>query len=182
MTLRSQSPEQKDRIEKAEKLFAENINFAYWIMQRYFYGLSKDEDVVQDALIGLWEACLAFDETRGFKFSAFATPCICNNIRMSFRKRKNEMFIVSLDAPVPDQDELVFGDLIEDPNSEIDLGAIDLFQFIDSLSDREREMVRLRLNGASQKEGGKAIGISQAQYSRVMKHIKLKYMGKGSLN
>ena len=181
MTSKLQSPEQRERIEKAERLFADNVSFAYWVLNRYFPKIAQDEDIVQDALIGLWEACLAFDENKGFRFSAFATPCICNNIRMTLRKRKI-VATISLDEPIPDNEDLTFGELIEDPLACIDLEAIALCQFIERLSEMEKGIVRLQLKGVSQREGGKAVGVSQGQYSRILKRIKKRWISQEVLS
>lgn len=38
------------------------------------------EDLVQEAYIGLWNACTKFDETKGFEFSTYAVPYIRGTI------------------------------------------------------------------------------------------------------
>lgn len=46
--------------------------------------MSKD-DILQDAYLGLWKACLGFDESKGFEFSTYAVPMIRGQIMGDLR-------------------------------------------------------------------------------------------------
>ncbi len=46
--------------------------------------MSKD-DIIQDAYLGLWKACLGFDESKGFEFSTYAVPMIRGQIMRDLR-------------------------------------------------------------------------------------------------
>lgn len=46
--------------------------------------MSKD-DILQDAYLGLWKACLGFDESKGFEFSTYAVPMIRGQIMRDLR-------------------------------------------------------------------------------------------------
>lgn len=183
MTSRSQSPEQNEKIEKAEKLFSENISFAYWLIHRYFPAISDDEDVKQEALIGLWKACLAFDGGRDVRFTAFATPCICNNVRMLLRRRAkvNSVLLVPLEQVITDSEELTLADCIEDPASTIEGSGVSLRDVLDRLSDKERRILGCHLLGLTQKEAGKHLGISQSYYCRRLNAIKRKLVSDGGI-
>lgn len=179
MTLRSQSPEQREKTKKAERLFAENINFAYWVVHKYFSTLASDEDVVQEALIGLWKACTHFDEGRDTSFTAFATPCICNNIRMILRRRKQPFLTVPLDEPVVEDEKLTLADCIEDPAGSAEDSGVFIMDALNRLSEKDRAVLEHHLLGRTGKEAGRHLGISQSYYSRRLSAVKNKLIMNG---
>lgn len=69
----------EDEISKATIRFRENIRLANHIASKfsepYDPAVSKD-DIYQEAYLGLWRACIEFDESRGLKFSTYAVPYI----------------------------------------------------------------------------------------------------------
>lgn len=46
--------------------------------------MSKD-DILQEAYLGLWKACLQFDKSKGYEFSTYAIPLINGNILRMLR-------------------------------------------------------------------------------------------------
>lgn len=46
--------------------------------------MSKD-DILQEAYLGLWKACLQFDESKGYEFSTYAIPLINGSILIMLR-------------------------------------------------------------------------------------------------
>lgn len=181
MTSKLQSPEQREKIERAEKLFAENINFAYWMIHKYFPTLASDEDVMQEALIGLWKACTHFDEGRGLSFTTFATPCICNNVRMLLRRRKQPFLTVSLDEPVVEDENLTLADCIEDPAGSAEDSGVFIMDALNRLSEKDRAVLEHHLLGRTGKEAGRHLGISQPHYSRRLSDIKNKLIMNGGI-
>ena len=77
----------RDRTE-AEKLFSENSNLIYAALSKFLPEEAKDEDMQQIASIGLWKACLAYNEGAGAKFITFAYRCMRNEIYVELRRRK----------------------------------------------------------------------------------------------
>lgn len=75
--------DEEDRRVRATKLFRENIrlanHIAYKIPEPLDSSIDK-EDLLQEGYIGLWKACLNFDESRGFEFSTYAYPMIKGEI------------------------------------------------------------------------------------------------------
>lgn len=55
-----------------EELIGKNIRFAISISKQFEGYVSSLEDLIETALIGLWEAISKFDETKGFKFITYA--------------------------------------------------------------------------------------------------------------
>lgn len=87
----------------------------------------------------------------------------------------------SLDAPVGDSDgSLVLGDTLsaEDGNIEASETRFVLAQALQTLTPRERHIVHLRyFEELSQAEIGAAIGVTQTQVSRILKHIREELRG-----
>lgn len=72
--------------ERAEKLTLENLALAESVARRFFQrNAARDEDLVQIAYIGLWNAARRFDPERGFGFAAFAVPTISGEIKRYLR-------------------------------------------------------------------------------------------------
>lgn len=131
-----------------------------------------DEDLYAIGLIGLVKTVNTFNPYKEVKFSTYATPIIRNEILMSFRK-KRIIPAFSLDEPcnLDNGEEVSYADMIVDGKRfEKDVIADSLYEEImDLLSDREREIVSLRMDGKTQNEIAEICGISQAQVSRIIK-------------
>lgn len=53
--------------------------------KQYFLSGGDIEDLVQEGMIGLYKAVLNFDETKGAKFSSFATLCVTRQIQTAIK-------------------------------------------------------------------------------------------------
>lgn len=131
-----------------------------------------DEDMYAIGLIGLMKTVNTFNTDKGVKFSAYATPIIRNEILMSFRK-KRIIPAFSLDEPyqLDSGDEVFRADVIADSKRfEEDVIADSIYkEIMNLLSDREREIISLKMDGKTQNEIAGICGISQAQVSRIIK-------------
>lgn len=81
-------PIREDELSIATIRFRENIRLANCIASKFStpYDAALDkEDVLQLAYLGLWEACLKFDDNKGFKFTTYAVPMIKGRILHSLR-------------------------------------------------------------------------------------------------
>lgn len=161
-----------------EELFDKNTALAYWLIGKEFPSLTTDEDVQQEALIGLWRACTAYDESQT-RFATFAAVCIRNQILQYLRgvNKYNKLVAVSLDSCL--NDEVGSGPFIsqvEDPSASIDGQGYDLKAFIEQLSKRESDVLSFHLQGATQTEAAKKLRVSQSYYSKVLGQIRNKYL------
>lgn len=104
--------------------FEQNIGLAYAAARRYMVGFpSWSDDILQEALIGLWKAAMLYNDTRKVPFHAFAWPVITNEVRMLLRrvKRWEPMGkIVSIEEVISDTEGLDYEGLL---GYEPDLGA-----------------------------------------------------------
>lgn len=60
-----------------QQLFDDNTKLVHLIYNRYYKGFDRwKDDIIQCGFMGLWRAVNAFDPTKNFKFSSYATKCI----------------------------------------------------------------------------------------------------------
>lgn len=70
------------------QLFNENLKLAYHLASKYHSTHMDRDDLQQIALIGLWRAAVAFDESKGNKFSTLAWRYIKNEFGNAFHHGK----------------------------------------------------------------------------------------------
>ena len=159
-----------------EQLFYKNVELAYFVMWKHYPTFAKDEDLKQEALLGLWQACLSYDQQKSL-FSTYASHCIHNRLRVWLRERSKHPDTVSLNSPVGGYEEegLTLEDTIEDPVPSIDEGLIDLKNFLGSLRDRDQEMIKLRMQGLTQKQIAQELGMTRVNCSMRLTRIWAQY-------
>lgn len=155
-----------------EELYFKNESLVYHVLHRKFPMSRYDDDFQQIARLGLWKACLSYDETKG-KFSTYAVPCIANQIKMELRKMGRKPIEVSLEALVKDTDEnserlTISGILI----GEQDVGFVDTIWVDKELTDRQKRILGLLYDGMVQADIAREIGISQTMVSREVTKIR----------
>lgn len=125
-----------------------NIRLAYWKVHHSNYFMMKDEEVSK---------ALDLDEKD------------VHEARMLERTLNK---IVSKDQCVKflpvkkDEEKLIYDDLISEDQ---DFTGIFVEEFLNSLPERERTIVKLRMEGKSQEEIGKIVKLSQVQVCRIIK-------------
>lgn len=161
----------------AEKLYLENENLVYGTLQRYFPTLAFDEDIQQSARIGLWKACLSYQEDRA-RFSTAAYKFIANEVLTELRKkcRKSKVSTISLNT-------LLHGSEI-DGMRELDIMGIlpcaddidwcDIEAFWELLTERQRFIVKARLAGSIDTAIARELGVSHATVIREKNIIRRK--------
>ena len=159
---------------KAEQLFHENTKLAYYLLHVYYPASSQDEDLHQEALLGLWNACVTYDRSRS-QFSTYAGRCILNQIRMELRKRLRQPDTVSLNAPVV-EDGLPLEELLEDPCPDTDEDWFALKLFFEGLNEEQRKIIQYRAEGLTQKQIAEKFGRSKAWVSRTLKRLQEIYL------
>ena len=162
--------------DKITQTIQENMGLVYFVIHRHFPTFIGDEDILQEAQIGLWKACKTFNDSKG-KFSSYAVVCIINNIRMYLRRMRsqNTFSHLSLDEFVDEAEEMTLGSLIEDPSAMVESSAIFVKDFISTLDEREKAIIWFQLNSVTQREASQALGFTQTWYSRLLTRIKKKY-------
>ena len=160
-----------------EQLFQQHLDLVYFAMWKYYPTFAKDEDLKQEALMGLWQACLTYDESKS-KFSTYAVSCMLNKMKVWLRDRSKHPDTVSLNSPVGGYEEegLTLEDTIEDPVPAIDEGYIDLKDFLASLSERDQKIVKLRMQGLTQKQIAQELGMTRVNCSMRLTRIWVKFV------
>lgn len=159
---------------ETEQLFHENIKLAHYLLHVYYPASSQDEDLHQEALLGLWNACVTYDESRS-KFSTYAGRCVLNQIRMELRRRARQPDTVSLNSPVA-EDGLTLEELLEDPCPDTDEDWFALKLFFEGLSETQRQIIQHRAEGLTQRQIAQKFGRSQTWVNRILKRLQEIYL------
>lgn len=163
-----------------EEIFEANKNIAYKIANRYLKNYKEEiEDIRQIALMELWRCVVNWDHIH--TLTTYAYLCIPNKINMYLRKVRKYQFNLSISTSIftdSDGNDLTFEDTIE---NDIDY-IYDLIEYLDCkdifdsiyLTDKEKELIKLRSNGLTQYQCAEILNVSQAQVSRTQNKIKKK--------
>ena len=172
--------------EQAKKTLIErNLRLVVYIARRFENTGINIEDLISIGTIGLIKAINTYDSCKNIKLATYASRCIENEILMFLRKTSNRRTEVSFDEPLNtdwDGNELLLSDIL---GTEVDMvmrpleDDVDkqlLFEAIEKLSEREREIIIMRFGLAgkqerTQKEVADMLGISQSYISRLEKRI-----------
>ena len=155
-----------------EELYFKNEKLVYYVLNKKFPMSRFNDDFQQIARLGLWQACLRYDETKG-KFSTYAVTAIENEIKRKLRKTSRKPIEISLDALIRDTSDnadglTIFGICI----GEQDVEFIDTTWVDKELTDRQKRILNLLYNGMVQTDIAKEIGISQTMVSRDISKIR----------
>ena len=134
------------------------------------------EDIKQVALLGLWKGILTFDNKRNF--STYACTCIINEINYYLRKKRKNNKNISIETKIGEKIKL--SDILRDKKDEFYLSEmkIEIRNNMKNLTKKEQIVLIGILNGKTQKEIGKELGLTQASISRIFKRIKEKLYSK----
>ncbi len=166
-------------------LVERNLRLVVYIAKKFENtGIGMD-DLISIGTIGLMKAANTFRPDKNIKLATYASRCIENEILMYIRKSSNMRVELSIDEPLStdyDGNELVLSDILgTDEDSAMQRIEADeekkiIYEAVDALSPREREIIEMRfgLRGGrerTQKEVADALGISQSYISRLEKRI-----------
>ena len=153
-----------------QQLIEDNMNLVYFLIHRYYPTYITDEDIVQWGMVGLCKAADSWDESKS-TFSTFASKAILNEIGMEFKRRKKQIKALSLDYPMGEE-EVTFGDLLV---GESDVQYIDIDDFYDQLTPRERECFDLLKLGMKPVEIGRTLGLSRQNVNYHLRNLRLRW-------
>lgn len=174
-----------------ELLLAKFKPLACKIARKYFLAGQDEEDLYQEAMIGLFKAEQSFNETARQDFKSFATLCINRQIQTAVKnsnRKKNKIlnesislnnqggidvyesddeeqlyFIIPSSSPLPD-DELIYKEKVDEIKNAID----------QKLSTYERKVLSLYLKGLSYKEMGQILEKETKSIENCLSRIKSK--------
>lgn len=160
-----------------EELYFQNEPLVRWTIKKYYPDFIDDEDLTQEGRIGLWRACLVYDEKKGFKFSSVAVSYIRNALRHGYEKLygrslgKRQLLwnAQSLYEPIG-RDDLLLQDIIP---GNMDVEFLDISGALNRMSERDRKILYLFIAGFSQKEIAKKVHVSERTIYRVLQVAKI---------
>ncbi len=173
-----------------EKLITHNLRLVVYIAKKFESSGVNVEDLISIGTIGLIKAVNTFSPEKNIKLATYASRCIENEILMYLRKIASQKMEVSLDEPLNtdwEGNELMLADVLGSDSDEINREMEEedekriLLKLIDTLPDREREIIDMRFGlgdkpELTQKQVADKLGISQSYISRLEKRI-LKRIG-----
>lgn len=172
-------------------LIEHNLRLVVFIARRFDNTGVMLEDLISIGTIGLIKAVNTFDPEKKIKLATYASRCIENEVLMFLRRHSRTKMEVSLDEPLRtdwDGNELLLSDVLGTEPDTVSRGIEEnaerqmLFQALNHLPPREREIMDLRfgLKGQkemTQKEVADILGISQSYISRLEKRILVRLHG-----
>lgn len=130
----------------------------------------------------VWIAAKNFDETQNDNFDVFLRGCIERKFKTEMTRRNRDRriptkHIDSLDRPLSDESDLSFGDTIKgsfDLNEELyelsEESRID--NYLNSLTETQKKIARLILNGYELHEIKKILGLSNDKFDRLLNKMR----------
>lgn len=173
------------------ELIRENINLVHITIKKNYPYVKQDsyeyEDMVSDGLYGMYKAAISFKTDRGCTFSTFASKCILNQIKMSYRyskKHKNLIslytFVQNLNGKNSDKDEIFLLDCIEDTSDahfpiKQKIFVTALKNSLLELPEKDQKLFTMRyIQNLKQKEICVELGMTQSNISRMLQRINLR--------
>lgn len=155
-----------------QQLIEHNLNLVYFLVNKYYPSFIQDEDIIQCGMLGLCRAADTWDESKSL-FSTYAGKCICNEICKEFKNRKKSKGLLSLDYEIKEYDgNTKLRDLIE---GESDVDFMDEQPFIDTLSEKEKEIYLLLRDGLEAEEIIEKLGMTQTTLDTYIRRLRLQW-------
>lgn len=166
-------------------LIERNLRLVVYIARKFENTKINIEDLISIGTIGLIKAVNTFNPEKKIKLATYASRCIENEILMYLRRNNKRRSEISFDEPLNvdwDGNELLLSDVLGTENDIITKGLegrVDrklLKKALQTLNDREKQIMELRFGIAGEKEKTQKdvadlLGISQSYISRLEKRI-----------
>lgn len=163
-------------------------NFVRAKARSYFLIGADKEDIVQEGMIGLYKAIRDFKEDKLASFRAFAELCITRQIITAIKTATRQKHIplnsyVSLDKPIYDEEsdrtlmDVLSGAKVMDPEvlfiNQEEFDQIEI-QMEELLSDLERKVLALYLDGQSYQEISEELNRHVKSIDNALQRVKRK--------
>ncbi len=179
-------------IEAENEIFSRYKNIVTKISRGYFLAGGDIEDLIQEGMIGLYKAIGSYSNQKNASFKTFAILCIKHQIQTAIKKansNKNKFLSSAvslqdfLSSSNEESEQMLPMSLIFDITP--DQQAIDKEEFISLkeniskiLSDMEKRVLNLYLEGYNYKEISAKLGISSKSIDNSLSRIKTKLKNK----
>lgn len=180
-----------------QELYEQGRRMVRWMIRRrgwYMAGATED-DMVQEGMIGFWEALRAWQPDRGRPFRRFAQLCVVRELvtaQTQANRRKHQVLTqaVSLETPLvrtrDDHRPLLLWDVVEDPDSDPAERVIEAEDRLETawivagalqgLSNLEREAVLRITRGQSYAEAARALGTTEKAIDNALQRARRKLL------
>lgn len=163
-------------------------NFVRAKSRSYFLIGADREDIIQEGMIGLFKAIRDYRTDRLASFKAFAELCITRQIITAIKTATRQKHIplnsyVSLDKPIFDEEtdrtllDVISGTKVTDPEelliNQEELDRIEI-KMSEILSDLERKVLALYLEGRSYQEISKELNRHVKSIDNALQRVKRK--------
>ncbi len=142
------------------------------LAQRYFIRGGDPDDVIQEAMIGLFKAVQSFDGAGVYPFAALAQKSCERSIIDAVRRADTEKNSFLNDS-VP-LDEQALADLFPEEEEMEATVEVLLAKWKEHLSEREFRILELRLQGLSYKEIALRLAVSPKSVDNALQRIRKK--------
>lgn len=169
-----------------DKLIEKNEKLVYHVWNKRFSAYETNwaykDDLIQIGRIALWKACLHFDPSKGSEFSSYACQAIYNDMLCAITRKYNKLMSneVSYDTIAytdPKGNTVTIADTIpsEDAFDAIEM-KVAVEQFISACKNpRMRCIIEKKLDGYSQIEIARELGLSKSYVSLICSRAKKKF-------
>ncbi len=168
-----------------KKLIEHNLRLVVFLAKKYDYANTDLEDLVSIGTIGLIKGVKTYKNDKNIKLATYVSRCIDNEILMYLRKSKKRKGEISLEDNLSFDSEggtLHLEDVLGTEKDMVSKRVIDdenkkmLYEELDKLNDREKEIICLRYGllgkkEMTQKDVARLMGISQSYISRIEKKV-----------
>lgn len=158
------------------KLASANLPLVISIARDYRYAGASFSDLVQDGNTGLMRAAEKFDPRHGAPFAPYAAAWVRQAINArAGRQARREARVISIDAENPNEPGRTIANRLSDPSALHPVDAImqsalreRLDQLLQTLSDRERQVLRQRFGLEGRRQSYQQIAVRmRITYQRV---------------
>lgn len=163
---------------KQKQLAEQNIGLVRWYISKHNLDF---EEYAGDLAETLCKAAISYKDECDIKFATYAVAAFDNCVKMKIirknaKKRVPECMVSSLEEAVSwdsDKREVRLFDLVSDNRDAIgDILTLDWFdEYVNTLSEMNRKILMMRINGESQQEISKSVNLTQPMVSRILKKI-----------
>nr|DAH56616.1 MAG TPA: DNA directed RNA polymerase subunit [Caudoviricetes sp.] len=155
--------------------FEKHTGLVYKVFNNKYQSLRHlEDDLIQEGMMALWNACNTFDESKGVAFSTYAVKCISNAMGMFMRKENMATNrCISLDDFIdPDKGSATYADVIEAEDYDRSDKVLMLSQAMEIIKETPQyEIVKMKLQGMSQVQIAKKLGITQCSVSEQLRGL-----------
>ena len=159
-----------------DELAEQNMPLIWYVVNRYAGASVGFDELYSAALFGMAKAISTYDKSRGIRFSTFAVVCMNHEILNLLKVSRKRGFDISYDSCIlsPDngdviRDESFIGRMMTINTTPDDVAAKIVFcDFVEQLPERDREILRLRMDGMQHKDIAKRFGVTPQRIGRLL--------------